>query len=808
MHRRSAAIPPAVLAAGWLLSLLAPLLSPGRVLANRDVPLFHLPLRAAFRELAAHGLPTWNPWLNGGQPLLSNPSYAAFYPPGWLIFAVPPHYALSLLAFLHGAIAFAGAWRLARHLGCGRGAAALAAVGYAGCGAYLSLLSAYTLFCSMAWFPWVLAWADQALRAEDPLDGKTAWWRPALLAGGALGLQILNGEPSTVVMSGLGVLALAVSAAGRTAKAAPRAVILVIPRAALPVLFAVALAAVQILPTLGRLADSPRKGLPAWHATLWSMPPERLAEIAFPRFLGDPARNLEGVYFGWKLEDRDYPYVESIYPGLLLAVLGAVALIRWRIPRRAAWGLAFLAGIFLALGRHNPLYEALREAVPVLAVLRFPEKFAVLAILALVFAGALGWQRLLDERQAGRAAAADLPVAMAGVALAIALASAFLLLWAPRAAFWRIALHGAPDLGARGTATAVAYLRAESWAAVATAAAVTALLALCRWRRPSRRLLEGLAVALLAIDLWHYGHGLIRTLPASAYTVPPPLAASILPAEDRIFVQPPPAGTPEVVPRAWGGDPRTLLVRTYIARLEPYSGLLWHLPYAFNNDFDLMLTGWGRQAQRILDAEWAQPQMAYRYLGVWNVGTLLLRAPATPGSPLSARLARDPTATLIKVTNSYLLPRFRFVPRVSFHPDTAGALSSAHILAWQVSRHEQCIRPGGPAETVSFRHPPRLLSFSEAGGRIGLHYLAEEGGGLFVAAMTFDPGWRARLDGAPLAIYPTAACQLALRLPAGEHRLELRYHERLLGPGALITLLALAAGGVLFFFSGRRRHLA
>jgi len=802
MHRRSAAIPPAVLAAGWLLSLLGALLSPGRVLANRDVPLFHLPLRAAFRELAAHGLPTWNPWLHGGQPLLSNPSYAAFYPPSWLIFAVPPHYALSLLAFLHAAIAFAGAWRLARHLGCGRGAAALAAVGYAGCGAYLSLLSAYTLFCSMAWFPWVLAWADQALRAED-----RTWWRPALLAGGALGLQLLNGEPSTVVMSGLGILALAASAAGRR----PRAALRTLPRAAVPVLFAVALAAVQLLPTLGRLADSPRKGLSASHATLWSMPPERLAEIAFPRFLGDPTRNLEGVYFGWKLEDRDYPYVESIYPGLLLAVLGAAALIRWRIPRRAAWGLAFLAGIFLALGRHNPLYEALREAVPVLAVLRFPEKFAILAVVALAFAGILGWQRLLDEREAGRAEAADLPVALAGVALATALVSAFLLLWAPRAAFWRIAVHGAPDLGARGTAAALAYLRAESWAAVATAAAVTALLALCRWRRPSRRLLEGLAVALLAIDLWHYGHGLVRTLPAAAYTVPPPLAASILPAEDRIFVQPPPAGTPEIVPRAWGGDPRTLLARTYIARLEPYSGLLWHLPYAFNNDFDLMLTGWGRQAQRILDAEWAQPQMAYRYLGVWNVGTMLLQAPITPGSPRSpssSRLASDPTATLTKVTNTYLLPRFRFVPRVSFHADTAGALSSAHILAWQVSRHEQLIRPGGPAETISFRRPPVLLSFTDGGGWIALRYRAEEGGGLFVAAMTFDPGWRALLDGAPLAIYPTAACQLGLRIPAGEHRLELRYHERLLGPGALVTLLALAAGVAIFFFTGRRRHLA
>jgi len=38
---------------------------------------------------------------------------------------------------------------------------------------------------------------------------------------------------------------------------------------------AVALAAVQLVPTLGRIADSPRKDLSSAHATLWSMPPAR-----------------------------------------------------------------------------------------------------------------------------------------------------------------------------------------------------------------------------------------------------------------------------------------------------------------------------------------------------------------------------------------------------------------------------------------------------------------------------------------------------------------------------------------------------
>jgi len=397
MRRWKSALLPVLIGTGWLLALFSRLLSPGVALANRDIPVFHLPLRAAFRDLAHYGLPRWNPWIHAGQPILSNPSYGAFYPPSWLVFLAPPYYAMNLMVLLHAAVAFAGAWRLARHLGCNRGTAALAAVGYAGCGSFLAMLSAFTLFGSMAWFPWVLTWGDQALR----MPPGERWWRPALLAGGALGLQLLNGEPSTVVVSGLGLLALAVSAAGRRPRAGLRVL--------LPVAFAVALAAVQLIPTLGRIADTPRKGLSQEIATIWSMPPQRLVEIAFPRFFGDPALNGMGLFIGWKLNDRDYPYVETLYPGLLLTVLGLSALLRWPIPRRAAWVLGVFAGLFMALGRHNPLFGMLRDTIPLLSVLRFPEKFILLSVLSLAIAGFLGWQHMLGERDAGRLKAVDFP---------------------------------------------------------------------------------------------------------------------------------------------------------------------------------------------------------------------------------------------------------------------------------------------------------------------------------------------------------------------------------------------------------------
>jgi len=793
-RRLAVALQPALLGAAWTLSLFGPLLSPQRALANRDIAAFHLPLRFAFRELAAFGLPQWNPWLHGGQPLLSNPSYGAFYPPSWLVFAAPPYMAMSLLAILHVALAFAGAWRLARRLGCGRGAAALAGIGYSGCGACLSMLSAFTLFLSLAWLPWLLAWADEALRAPRG----ERWWRPALLAGGVLGLQLLNGEPTTAVISGLALLAFAASAMSAAAAASAadrqagawqrsrRALRVLVPFA-----FAIALASVQMLPTLGRMADSPRRALADAHAMNWSLPPQRLVEVVLPRFYGDPARVAEGLFFGGEINDRHYPFVESLYPGLLLAVLGAAALLRGRIPRRAAWCLSLGAGIFLALGRHNPLYAGLRRAVPVLGVLRYPEKFAILAVLALLLAGSLSWQRLLDEREAGRPEAANLPLALSLAVLAAVATLMALLLWAPHLAEPLLAAGGSPFPAQR--AAALPYLRGEGWAALATAAAVAALLGLCRWcrpSRPSRQWLSLLAILLLAADLWHYGHSLPRTTSAAVYRVPPPLAASLLPARDRVFA-PPPTGPDLSPPEVSNQADQTSL---YIARLTPDSGLLWRIPYVFDVDFDVMLTNWAQAADDILQHEWLQPDRSFRYLGAWNVRTLLMARRIADQPPAGS----DPVLIgLSRLENPHVLPRFRFVPRVTFHPDLTAAVAAARAASWGLGREDHAVRPGQPSQTLVYSRPPRLLESADEGGRVRLHYRAEQGG-FFVAAMTFDEGWQARIDGAPVAVHPTAACQIGVELAPGEHRLLLEYKDPFVPVGAAVSLSALLLGALAF----------
>jgi uncharacterized membrane protein YfhO len=95
------------------------------------------------------------------------------------------------------------------------------------------------------------------------------------------------------------------------------------------------------------------------------------------------------------------------------------------------------------------------------------------------------------------------------------------------------------------------------------------------------------------------------------------------------------------------------------------------------------------------------------------------------------------------------------------------------------------------------------LSAADKAGRIEIRYQARERA-FFVVAMTFDAGWRASLDRKPLTTYPTAACQLGVELPPGEHRLVLEYREPLVGLGGIVTLLALVGGLAACLVRGRK----
>jgi hypothetical protein len=801
---------PALLGAAWVAALWGELALPGVALANRDIAGFHLPLRTCLVRLAALGWPLWNPWLTGGQPVLSNPNYAALYPPTWLAWALGPLYSLNWLVLIHGGIAFAGAWTLARRLGGGRAAAALAAIGYSGCGAYVSLLNAFTMFTSMAWFPWVLAGAAAAVERAE----RRAWLPAALLGGGAWGLQVLNGDPVCELMTGVAVLLLGLATAARRPlgrlRAARAARLLVVLG------FALAVSAVQLLPAAQRLAASSRaRGLAAPRAADWSLPPARLGEVVFPRLFGDPARSKEGLYFGGGLDPRGEPYVASLYPGLLLAVVGLGALLSGaggapgsaplsapvpRLPLRAVWAGGAAVGFWLALGRHNPLNAPLLALLPAFAVQRFAEKYAVLGVACLVFAGALGWQRLLAAAGPARRRASALPWALALAVCAVAAAALALLGARPGAMIdllRRSALSVPPEL-------ALAALRREARTALALALAVAALLTALRrgWLAPPA--LSRLAVALLAADLWMYGHGLAAIVPAAEYAAAPVLAAR-LPAGEPIFVDPAASRGPRVMQA--GVPPEVAALRSQLSSLLPYTPVLWGIPYALNPDYDVTATRWSQLAIGAMEADRrTAPQLVLRQAGAWGAATVLVRK---PDAAWLRELAVDGSAPpLAALADPFYLPRLRFVPRVTVHGSYREALAAARAEGYDVGRSEHRWQAGGAARVESYAADAMLVPQADSGGRLRLRYRAG-GPGFLVVATTFDPGWHAIVDGQDdgrvgrgggqaggraLPLVPTALCQLAVAVPAGDHRLELAYREPLLPAGAAVSLLALVAG--------------
>lgn len=766
---------PLLPAALLLAALLLPLAHPGRLLMVRDLAFFHLPLRQVVVELVRHGeLPEWNRWIHGGQPILSNPNYAAFYPPAWLGIVLPLPYALNLLVLAHAAWALVGSWRLLRRLGAGSEAAALGAMGFAASSWFLSLTSTFNFFCSMAWFPWALAAGEEALAV--PRHGR--WGRAAFATAACLALELLAGEPVTVLVTGLALAALALGGVERLRRTVPRLLAIA--------LCAGAIGAVQLVPTMHRLAGSSRgEGIPAAEANRWSTPPARLVDFVLPRFWGDAQRDEEGLWFGWGLHDRDFPYVVALYSSLLLTVLALAALLRWPIPYRGAWAGAAIVGILLALGRHNPLWEPLRRSVPLLAVVRYPEKFTILTAAMVPIAGALGWHHLLAARDRGERSWPLLPAALAGIVTGVAGLFAVLLAARPDVGEAFIRNHSGLPPSPRTLATGLAFLRTEALAAVILAAAVTGLLAITATTRLSRRTLAVAAVAVVAADLWWYGRGLEPTLPAGEFLSPPPIVASARAAGGRLLSGPALDQRPEIGLRQ--GPPGFQQLWGRVLRLDPYVGTLWGIEYALHPDYDLMLTRWGRHALAEIRSAWPQRAPVDRLLGAWDVGALVLRRDPRELMLELQRTRRIPVSYLVMPIRERL-HRFRFIAELGHVADEVAATQALDRL--DLGRADLCIGDGGPP---AGRYASATLLDASGDQRLRVTYRA--GGAAFmVAAITFDESWGATLeDGTALPTCPTALGQLGVALPAGEHRVHLVYRDAWVRVGAAITAITLLA---------------
>jgi hypothetical protein len=372
------------------------------------------------REAVLAGeFPQWNRWIGGGQPMAANPAYQVFYPLSALVLLPRFDYGFNLFLLAHVCIAAIGMYALLRSMDAGPPASAVAAASFA-LATTLAVHDLLPVVATLAWLPWTCLYARRFVRGGARRD--FAW------AALFFGVQVLLGEVAVVLQTGTILGFYALHRRGR------RGVAMV----ALLCVAALLLAAVQVLPASDLARDSVRsRGFAFERVVSWSMPAARLGELLNPNLLGHQMLNGRAVYWGSILYgERGLPFVRSIYPGMLIAALALAGMLAGVHGRRLTCVLAVLS-IVLALGSHTPLWRLLYDAGLARSI-RYPEKFILMGLFAVIVFGArvldrvlAGDQEVLLAAKRTTAAIAILLGAIAVFALTAMYAPLFIRMWNP-----------------------------------------------------------------------------------------------------------------------------------------------------------------------------------------------------------------------------------------------------------------------------------------------------------------------------------------------------------------------------------------
>jgi hypothetical protein len=137
----------------------------------------------------------------------------------------------------------------------------------------------------------------------------------------------------------------------------------------------------------------------------------------------------------------------------------------------------------------------------------------------------------------------------------------------------------------------------------------------------------------------------------------------------------------------------------------------------------------------------------------------------------------------------------RVVERLRVFTDDAAVLAAmAAPTAAGIDPRREAVATSQDARGIVLPADARAsrAEVTRAGG--GFLEVRAEGPGLLVVAQGFDPGWSAQVDEGPAAVLRVNHTQLAVVLPAGPHRVALRYRARGLLAGT--WLAAAAAAGL------------
>ncbi|MDQ6799246.1 MAG: YfhO family protein [Acidobacteriota bacterium] len=741
----------------------------------RDLTRYYYPTKQILREIVQGGeFPYWNRYFAGGQPIAANPEHEVFYPFTWLILLPSYDLGYRLLILMHLYVGILGMYALLRSMELRPFAAWFGAMAFGMGGMYLSEVNLLPILFCAAWLPLTCMFARRFLLRPSLRDFAAA----SLF----LGLQFLVAEPTTVMQTGflIGLYALY-----RGWYAAPRvlASVKAVGSIALIALTALAAGGAQILPAIDHVHDSARSRPFEFDlVSAWSMPWAKFAELIYPNILGHIAVNRVMWYWGGGLyPGMGSPFLFNIYVGLLTTALCvAAAFVRPRGGRLVL--LICVVSAILALGGHTPILHLLYKA-GIATSIRYPEKFAMMGIFAAIVFAAQMFDRLLAGDEVIREAATGFVIATTVVAAACAIlgftpiyARTFMHIWGMtrNAASLKMVTLSHHD-----------WILAAIRGAAASAILITSRL---RWQR-AWMIVAGL---LVAADLTHVGFELNPRMPRRFFEPPP--VASTFPqnrADFRVFHEADWYSSEETARKFFStGNAVYWIVRDGLFPMTPAGS---KIRTVIERDYDktallptIALNESVWDVKRSGRADWWEPFMAMS--NAWYRGTY--RDVEVERKRVKGDFKNAMPVQFIETTH---WPRYYFADLlVTIHnrQDFVNVLS------------KQSVSP-----RVAFVKYP---NFVPADGRIrGVRETANRatldveslGTGFLVMSVTPHKYWRITLDGRPVPAIVANIGYQGIVVPAGRHRVEMRYRNELVIIGLWIsaTTLSLLTGVLIFY---------
>ena len=293
-------------------------------------------------------LPFWNPYLFSGTPFVANIQASMFYPLGFLYYLLPTDVAYLYSTIFHCILGALFMYLFMRTMKCSRSGSLLSGFIFVFNGYFIAHIYAghLSFVQNYIWIPLVFVFLIKFLN--------TMKFKHAVLAGLVLAVQILGGFPQIAFYTILAIIACCLfysivhTKNGGYGRITGNGIGLFI------ILFVgFSVAAVQLMPTLEFSGLSGRAGGVSYQfATSDSLDFSDFLSFLLPDIFGNP---VDQTY--WKSGEGWHFWETCAYVGILPLFLICVRSRSFPLRQFRLFCILMITGaLFLALGRHNPIY--------------------------------------------------------------------------------------------------------------------------------------------------------------------------------------------------------------------------------------------------------------------------------------------------------------------------------------------------------------------------------------------------------------------------------------------------------------------